>query len=44
MKGHRTYLDPNPRLVSARGTTWIPPRREGHREFIEPKLPKKAAA
>jgi hypothetical protein len=33
-RGHRTYLDPNPRLVSARSTVWERPTRKGHRAFI----------
>jgi hypothetical protein len=33
-RGHRTYLDPNPRLVSARSTVWERSPRKGHRAFI----------
>jgi hypothetical protein len=31
--GHRTYLDPNPRLCSTRTTVWRAPEMKGHRKF-----------
>jgi hypothetical protein len=34
-RGHRSYLDPNPRLVSARTTAWRAPAMRGHRRFLE---------
>ena len=37
-QGHRSYLDPNPRLVSARTTAWRAPQMRGHRAFIEPRI------
>jgi hypothetical protein len=30
-KGHRTYLEPNHRLLDARSTVWQPAKRKGHR-------------
>jgi len=41
MNGHRTYLDP-PRTASVRCVQWIPPKREGHRTFMLPKVPKES--
>jgi hypothetical protein len=34
VKGHRQYLEPNNRLVSARETVWIAPVLRGHRAKI----------
>ena len=33
LRGHRQYLDPNPRLVSARGMVWVKGMK-GHRQYI----------
>jgi hypothetical protein len=38
VRGHRTYSDPNLRLVSARETVWIAPVLRGHRSFTGPEV------